>query len=107
NGLRSQEDIDEAEGHGFEFNDTSLQTSAGGYVRMPLNSNIVSPAIDFSQYDEIIVSFDMTTFGGETGQQLSLLVSNDNGANYTVVNTYTTPGGYQTFSENIDLTSLN
>lgn len=107
NGLRNQDDIDEAEGYGFIFNGTELQTSAGGYVRMPLNSNIVSPAIDFSQYDALSVSFSATTFGGNSGQQLTVMVSNNDGADYTTLDTFDIPEDYETLTQSIDLSSLN
>lgn len=106
NGLRNQDDLDEALSYGFVFNNTSLTATAGGYMKIE-NGSIVSPAIDFSIYDNLTVIFDMRTFGGNTSQELSVLISNDNGANYTSVVTFTTPSDYETFSQFIDLTSLN
>jgi len=107
NALRTQDDIDEAEGYGFVFNGTVLQTSAGGYVRMPLNSNIVSPAIDFSQYDALTVSFSATTFGGNSGQQLTVMISDNDGVDYTALDTFDIPAAYETLTQPIDLSSLN
>src|SRR5690606_33811250 len=100
------DDLDEALSYGFVFNNTSLTATAGGYMKIE-NGSIVSPAIDFSIYDNLTVIFDMRTFGGNTSQELSVLISNDNGANYTSVVTFTTPSDYETFSQFIDLTSLN
>jgi len=106
NELRNQTDLDEATDFGFEFNNTTLKTSAGGYIKID-NGSIVSPAIDFSAYDALSVSFDMTTFGGNNGQELSILVSNDNGGTYTSIETYAAPESYLTFERLIDLSSLN
>ena len=107
NGLRNQDDVDEATGYGFTFNGTELVTSAGGYVKIFLNSNIVSPPIDFSQYDAIAVSFSATTFGGNTGQQLTVFVSDNDGVDYTALDTFDISGSYETFTQSIDLSSFN
>lgn len=107
NGFRNAEDIDEAEGFGFEFNGTELQTGAGGYVRMSLNSSIVSPSIDFSDYEGILVSFDATTFGGNSGQQLTVSVSENNGTDYTALGTFDVPSAYATFTQAIDVSGLS
>ncbi|MDQ7916597.1 T9SS type A sorting domain-containing protein [Mesonia sp. MT50] len=106
NGLRDQNDLDEAIDFGFEFNNTTLKTSAGGYMKIE-NGSIVSPAIDFSAYDVLSVSFDMSTFGGDNEQELSILVSNDNGSTYTSIENFLTPSNYLTFEYTIDLSSLN
>jgi len=106
NGLRNQDDLDEAIAYGFEFNSTELVTTAGGYIKMPLNANIISPAIDFSQYDMILASFSATTFGGNSGQQLTVFVA-DNGTDFTALETFDMPASYETFTREIDLSSLN
>lgn len=106
NGLRNQDDYDEALDYGFGFNDATLVTTAGGYIKI-VNGSIISPSIDFSLYDNLTVIFDMRTFGGNTGQELGISVSNDNGANYVLLSTIATPGDYETFSQLIDLSTLN
>ena len=106
NGLRNQIDVDEALSYEFEFNNATLTTPNGGGIEI-INGSIVSPAIDFSAHDKITVVFNMTTLGGNTGQQLTLSVSNDNGANYTSLGTFITPPSSQTFVQLVDLTSLN
>ncbi len=107
NGLRNQVDYDEAVGYGFVFNNATLTTTGGGYIKINAGGNIVSPAIDFSSYDRLLVNFDLTTFGGTSGQELTVFVSNDNGANYTALDTFVVPGSYITFEQFIDVSSLN
>ena len=108
NGFRSTQDYNEAVGFGFLFNNAIHTTAASGYVKIEaLGDNIVTPAIDFSAYNEITVSFSMTTYGGNTQQELSVLVSNDNGASYTTLGSYPTPDSYRTDTQVIDLSSLN
>ena len=107
NGLRNAEDIDEAEGYGFEFNGTDLQTGAGGYVRIPLNGSIVSPSIDFSLYEAILVSFDARNYGGSTGQQLTVFVSENNGTDYTALGTFDVPSDYETFIQVVDVSAMS
>ncbi len=106
NGFRNQIDLDDAIGYGFAFNNATLTTSAGGYMKIE-NGSITSPAIDFSAYDDLTVVFDMTTFGGAGAQELSVLVSNDNGATYNSAGTFTTPAAYESFIQFIDLSSMN
>lgn len=107
NGLRNQADLDEALGYGFIFDNSSLVTSAGGYIKIEVGGSIVSPAIDFSSYDKLLVNFRIRNFGGNTGQELSVSVSNDNGSNYTLLQTFVSPSDYLTFEQFIDLSSLN
>src|SRR5690554_482210 len=107
NALRNQVDLDEAIGYGFMFDNTSLVTSAGGYIKIEVGGSIVSPAIDFSMYERLLVNFDMTTFGGNNGQELSVSVSNDNGVSYSLLESYIVPGGYVTFEKFIDLSTLS
>src|SRR5690606_126410 len=107
NGLRNADDISEAEGLGFEFNGTDLQTGAGGYVRIPLNGSIVSPSIDFSLYEAILVSFDARNYGGSTGQQLTVFVSENNGTDYTALGTFDVPSDYETFIQVVDVSAMS
>jgi hypothetical protein len=107
NALRNQADLDEALGYGFMFDNASLVTSAGGYIKIEFGGSIVSPAIDFSMYDRLLVNFDMTTFGGNNGQELSVSISNDDGSTYSLLETYIVPGSYLTFEKFIDLSALN
>ena len=72
-------------------------TSAGGYIRIPVNEYFETPTIDFSQHSNIFVQFSTTTFGGSTGQELTLSMSEDNGVTYTAVGTVTVPASYEDF----------
>ena len=84
-----------------------METGAGGYIRITDVGSIVSPAIDFSAYNRLEINFDMTTYGGNNGQDLSISISNDNGTTYTLLETLTVPAAYFTVEEFIDLSGLN
>src|SRR5690554_1013493 len=104
NAFANQADYDEAVGYGFAFDNANQN---GSYVRI-INGSITTPAIDFSAHDEINLSFDLGTYGGNTGQELSVSVSNDNGANYTVLGVFApTSSTLTTFEQAVDLTTLN
>ena len=104
NGLRDQTDWDQAQLDGFTFTNESFESGAGGYVRLEdLGSNIASPAIDFSNYDIIKVSFDLTTYGGNSGQELTVYVSDNDGISYTALGSFAVPVSYETFTEYIDV----
>src|SRR5690554_1772918 len=104
NAFANQADYDEAVGYGFAFDNANQN---GSYVRI-INGSITTPAIDFSAHDEINLSFDLGTYGGNTGQELSVSVSNDNGANYTVLGVFAPDSStLVTFEQAVDLTSLN
>src|SRR5690554_3133555 len=104
NAFANQADYDEAVGYGFAFDNANQN---GSYVRI-INGSITTPAIDFSAHDEINLSFDLGTYGGNAGQELSVSVSNDNGANYTVLGVFALDSStLVTFEQAVDLTSLN
>ncbi len=109
NNLRSNDDFIEAGGYGFEFNNAVLTTAgSNGYMKIT-DGSIISPAIDFSSYTALTVIFDLATWGGNNGQELSVMVSNDNGATYSAAlgSFYPTSSSYTTFSQLINLSSLN
>ena len=110
NGLDSQPDFDAAETSGFVFNDADLTfgNTGQGYIKISNGGSIVSPAIDFSAYNGLSLSFSMRTLGGAyMGQKLSVFVSNDDGDNYTNLQTFATPPQYLVTELLIDLSSLN
>ncbi|MFD2917474.1 T9SS type A sorting domain-containing protein [Psychroserpens luteus] len=106
NGLRNQVDWDEALAFDFEFNGTSFETSSEGYIKMPINSDIITAPINFSLYNFLEVEFDLTTFGGSSGQELTVFVSN-NGIDYTGLDAFSVPGSYDTFTQIIDVTAFS
>ena len=105
NSLATQTDVDAATALGFAFNNAILTTAAGGYIKMSLNSFIETPVINFSLYSTLLLNFDMTTFGGSNGQEVSVLISNDNGISYTSLKTLTVSDSYETFVVGVDLSS--
>lgn len=105
NTLTTQVNLDNAIALSFMFANTTLTTSAGGYIKMPLNSFIETPSINFSIYNSLLLNFDITTFGGNTGQELSVFISNDGGVTYTSIKTILVSGNYETFLVPIDLSS--
>lgn len=108
NGFRLQADYDEAVSYGFEFNNTVYGGSGGGgYTRINTGGSIVTPAINFSLYDRLLVNFDLSTYGGNTNQELTVFVSNDNGANYTALDSFIVPSAYITFEQFINVSTLN
>ena len=110
NGLRNQDDWDEAIAYEFEFNSTSFATGAGGYVGIPNGGSIVSASIDFAEYDLIFTSFDLASLGSGGGRILTVFVSDDNGLNYTALDSYPADQGaspYITFTQYIDVSALN
>lgn len=107
NALRDQNNVDDAETVGFTFTGTDLRTSAGGYIKIDLGGTIESPAIDFSTLNDLTVAFSMRTFGGNTGQELTVYVSNDDGATYDLVSIHAATDAYIMYEDTIDLTTLN
>ena len=106
NGFRLQTDYDMALAQGFfSSGGVVFTTSAGGYIRIPLNDYIETPTIDFSQHSNLFVQFSSTTFGGSTGQELTLSYSEDNGVTYTTVGTITVPSSYEDFKLNVDVSA--
>ncbi len=107
NDLRIQTDVDDAEEVGFTFTDTGLETGGGGYVRIDEDGTIVSPEIDFSAYDNLTVAFSARTYGGSTGQELTVWVLNDDGITYDLVATHPITGSYTLYENTIDLSTYN
>lgn len=106
NGLRDADDVTEAEGYGFAFNNAALETGGDGYIKINMNGSIVTPAINISANNKLIVNFDMRTWGSGNNREFSVLISEDNTA-FTSVETYIVPSDYITFKKVIDLSSLS
>ncbi|MFY8188326.1 MAG: T9SS type A sorting domain-containing protein [Flavobacterium sp.] len=109
NDFRTQANLDAATSVGFTYDGAVIWggTGGGGYTRMPDMSSIVSPSITFAGEDFLQVSFALTTFGGNTGQVLALKYSNDNGATYETINTFSVPASYRTFTQIVHLDGFN
>ncbi|SHJ97224.1 T9SS type A sorting domain-containing protein, partial [Aequorivita viscosa] len=104
NAFGSQTDYDEAVGYGFIFNNTAITN----YLRIDLTGSMTTAAIDFSNYNALVVSASMRTYGSGSGRELTVSVSDDNGVNYTTVTTFAIESSnYTTFEQLIDLSSLN
>ncbi|WP_298147507.1 T9SS sorting signal type C domain-containing protein [Flavobacterium sp.] len=90
---------------GFQYSATAFNPGGGGYALLSINGTITSPAIDVSA-GLVEVSFDGATFGGNTGQTLTLEASED-GIDYTVVGSITyTSSNYVNFRQTIDFNSF-
>tara|TARA_R110002096_G_scaffold170840_12_gene343527 strand:- start:471 stop:3248 length:2778 start_codon:yes stop_codon:yes gene_type:complete len=100
NAFGDSDDLDGAVNLGFTI-DYTAQTS---YLRLANGEYIETPTIDFTEIDGLYVSYSLTTFGGSTGQEFSTLVSDDNGATYDTLATFSVTGSYTTYTTKIDLT---
>jgi hypothetical protein len=107
NGFRLQSDLDSAISQGFAFTGSFVFGASGGYLKIASGQNLISPTLNFSQISILNISLSTSTFGGNTGQQLSVLISNDNGNSYTLAQTITIPANYETANLAIDLSSNN
>ena len=108
NSFRTEDDIEVAELQGFILTDVFHETGDGGYTRISNSGIIESPQIDFTEFDGLEVLVDLRTFGGNTGQVLSLQASSDDGDNYNTIESWSVPGSYEQFSAVVDLrTGLN
>jgi hypothetical protein len=107
NDFRSEDDIHVAQLQGFTFDGISFGgTAGGGYTLMANMGSIESPIIDFTLYEKIYVQMALTTFGGNTGQILSVLASNNGGATYSEVTSFAVPGAYENFDVTIDVSGI-
>ena len=98
----TQEEIDLAINQGLNLN--SLEwggTAGGGYTKISNGGYIETPSINFSSYSDLLVKFDATTFGGVTGQVLSVKISEDGGS-FVTLNSYVLTDVYRTFTTFID-----
>lgn len=91
---------------GFQFDDANLQESEGNYLNIA-NGNVVSPKIDFATLEHLNLSFSMSTEGLGNGQKLSILVSNDNGQTYDLLEQIDAPSNYTSYNRDIDVSALN
>lgn len=97
-----------------DYNDSVLQglvyssgmiftTTAGGFLNVALNEYLETPTIDFTAQSFLALYFDMRDFGGATGQKIAVMVSENNGATYTTLNTFTMTSGYLPYFTLINL----
>ncbi len=111
NPLRTQGDFDEAVVDGFDMSEVVWGgTGGGGYTQIPNSSAFVSPAINFEDNNLLIVSFDLASFGSGSGRELTVFVSDNNGVDYTALDTFPADQGsspYITFTQYIDVSALN
>ena len=109
NEFRTDDDFDQAVEDGFGLEDVEQRTAAGGYLLfVSQGAFLETPTIDFTDYEEIIVSFATATFGVSGGQTLALEISADNGATWETLYT-TTPTSSSPYIESeviIDLTDV-
>ncbi|MBS4012262.1 MAG: Ig-like domain-containing protein [Bacteroidetes bacterium] len=107
NAFRSEDDIHTALLQGFIFNGVTFGgTAGGGYTLISNMGSIESPIIDFTLYDGVSVQMALQTFGGNTGQMLSVLVSNNGGATYSEVTAFAVPSAYEDFNVTIPLSGI-
>lgn len=107
NMLRDPNDVARAEEEGFDFTQTELKTSSGGYILIENGEAIISPAINFAEYQQLSIGFEMRTYGGDTGQKLSIYVSDNGGVDYDLVATKTPTVNYVLNEQVIDLSSYS
>lgn len=93
---------------GFVLSGTTQQTAAGGYQQIPLDAYIETPTINFTNYEAIAITLSLATFGGNAGQTLGIEISDNNGADYDLLTTFT-PGSstHADFEYEVDLTDYN
>ena len=104
NDFRSQENVDIANVQGFNIENAAIQETSDPYLKIYPNGYMETPPIDFTRNDSLGVKFDATTWGGDDGQELCVLVSDDKGASYDSLQFYTITGDYVTHEYVIDLT---
>lgn len=110
NGFRNPSAYNDAVTAGFVFENVNMESGAGGYLKMNANSYFETPVINFNNYDRVFVQFDIASHGGVSGQGIKVLVSNDNGANYTDLGSYLVEGAgtnYITYAQFVDLDGVN
>ena len=107
NDFRTQAELDEALEMGFSLKHYTFTTSAGGYVRFPLNGYVQTPLIDFTQYDHLLVEFSAASYGLGSDRKLDVKVSGDGGENFTVLYTAEpTSSTYDNYQFEVDLTDV-
>ncbi len=105
NAFKTGNDIELAEIQGFELEDSEWGgTGGGGFLKVFIDGFVESPTIDFTQFDYLLVSYDLETFGGGSDREFSLMLTVNDGEAYETIQTDVVPGDYSTFSEIIDLT---
>lgn len=107
NAFRTLEDLDLALAQGFEIVDAVLSTAAGGRLDISPNGYLETPTIDFTNYNNILVSFEVATLGTGSNRVLSVKVSSDNGATFETLEEIdvTAPASnYDKFNVSINIT---
>ncbi|MCH8496014.1 MAG: T9SS type A sorting domain-containing protein, partial [Balneolales bacterium] len=104
NTFRTQEDVDVAIAQGINLNDgTTFVSSAGGYIRITNTGNLELPTQNLTEFEALYFSMSLTTFGGNTGQVLSIELSDNGGTDYETVESFAVPGSYTTFTASVNL----
>jgi hypothetical protein len=85
---------------GFILDNTIAES---GYTRITNSGYIETPTINFTNYDALELGITLATYGGDSGQKLSVQVSDDNGSTYTTYKTITVPVSSSDFSVIVDL----
>ncbi|MFW5879194.1 MAG: chitobiase/beta-hexosaminidase C-terminal domain-containing protein, partial [bacterium] len=107
NDFRLEQDIALAQVQGFTIIDAEWGgTAGGGYTRVFPDGYIETPSIDFTSIDFLEVEFAATTYGGASGQTLSVLVSANDGVDYELLESFPITADYVTYSHIIDLTDV-
>lgn len=105
NDFRDQDDYKNATLVGFTITSTDQRTTAGGYLNIDNGEYVQTPTIDFTEYTALEVKFDIQQFGGDSGQEFSVLISDDDGVSFDdTLSKHIVPESYATFSTIIDLT---
>jgi len=105
NGFRTLGNYDIASFQGFVFNTVSQETEDGGYLLIPNMQSFRTPPINFSSLSNVAigVQFSMSTFGGNSGQVLTVQASND-GVAFNNIESFNVPATFTTFETQINLT---
>lgn len=109
NGFRTNQDYVNAGNDGFLLNNSTQETTAGGYLKMNANGSITTPEINFNNYNRIMAVFTIATHGGSNGQGIKVSVADD-GVNFTNLGTFIAIGGgndYIKYAQFIDVSAFN
>jgi len=87
NGLRIQDDFDQAVDDGFTFSNAVFASAAGGRVDISSGGYIETPALNLSLFDKIGIYFDLRNFGSGSGRELTVRVAEAPGGTFTDVKT--------------------
>lgn len=110
NGFRTEDDWLLAQDEDFRFFEISHEPAGDGYLKINSGGSIITPSIDFEEHPVILTYFDLATWGGLRNQQLTVFISDDNGENFTALNSYLVDfpnAEYGTFAQYIDASQFN